>query len=85
MLVTLIGMSLLLVTGCGNDDERLLELSRESLRRQAEQNEQMARQSREVVEASRELVAADAATSAILPGLSTECRLRGRNATAETC
>ena len=50
----------MLVTGCGNDDERLLELSRESLRRQAEQNEQMARQSQEVVEASRELVAADA-------------------------
>ena len=60
MLVTLIGASLVLVTGCGNDDERLLELSRESLRRQAEQNEQMSRQSQEVVEASRELVAADA-------------------------
>lgn len=60
MLATLIGMGLLLVTGCGNDDERLLELSRESLRRQAEQNAQMARQSEQITEASRELVAADA-------------------------
>ena len=39
-LILMTAAVLLALAGCGNEDERLLELSRESLRRQAEQNEQ---------------------------------------------
>jgi hypothetical protein len=47
--------------GCSSPaDERVLEISQQSLARQAEQNQQMARQSQEVAEAARQLVEADA-------------------------
>jgi hypothetical protein len=59
---------LALLTGCDDggtptappSDERLLQLSQQSLERQAEQSSQIARQSQAVIEASSELVEADA-------------------------
>ena len=50
----------LLIAGCSSSDARLVELSRESLERQAEQNTQTARQSEQTAEAARRLVEADA-------------------------
>ena len=50
----------LLANSCANRDERLLELSQESLERQAQQNDHIAAQSQETAEASRQLVEADA-------------------------
>ena len=50
----------LLASGCPSPDERLLELSQESLERQATQNDHIASQSQETAEASRQLVEADA-------------------------
>ncbi|GAG33437.1 unnamed protein product [marine sediment metagenome] len=52
--------ALLFVTGCSTGDERLVELSRESVARQAEQNRLIARQSTEIAAAAHELVEADA-------------------------
>ena len=51
---------LILAAGCSSNDERLVALSRESLARQAEQNQAMARQSQEIAQAARLLVEADA-------------------------
>jgi hypothetical protein len=48
------------VIGCSSSDERYVELSQQSVARQAEQNRQMAQQSQQVAEATHELVRADA-------------------------
>ncbi len=45
--------------GCGGADRRVVEVSRESLNRQAEQNAQMARQSQAVTETTHELIKAE--------------------------
>ncbi len=46
--------------GC-DSDQRVVEISRESLNRQAEQNAQMARQSQAVIETTHELIKAESA------------------------
>jgi hypothetical protein len=51
--------AVMLFTGC-DDDQRLVELSKEAADRQAEQNHAMARQSQQTAEATKELMAADA-------------------------
>jgi hypothetical protein len=48
----------IIIVGC-DDDKRLVELSRESLNRQAEQNQEMARQSQTVAEATKQLIQAE--------------------------
>jgi hypothetical protein len=48
------------VIGCSSSDDRYVELSQQSVARQAEQNRQMAQQSQRVAEATHELVQADA-------------------------
>lgn len=58
--LTSIALMLMSVVGCKPSDERLIELSQQSLARQAEQNDALARQSELVAEASKELVQADA-------------------------
>ena len=52
------------VIGCSSSDERYVELSQQSVARQAEQNHEIAQQSQKVAEATHELVQADA-----VPGL----------------
>ena len=49
-----------LVGGCSPPDTRLVEVSRQSMERQAEQNREIAQQSRQVVQASGEMVQAEA-------------------------
>ncbi len=51
---------LMSVIGCSTSDDRLVELSEEAMKRQAEQNRQIAQQSQQVAEAAHELVQADA-------------------------
>jgi hypothetical protein len=46
--------------GCVSEDERLVQLSKQSVDRQAEQNTQIAKQSQHVAEATKSLVKADA-------------------------
>jgi hypothetical protein len=46
--------------GCSTQDDRYVELSQQSVARQAEQNQQVTRQSQQVAEAAHELVQADA-------------------------
>lgn len=46
------------IPGCDEEDPRVVQVARESLARQAEQNLQMARQSEHVAKASQQLVAA---------------------------
>jgi hypothetical protein len=48
------------LSGCSRSDERLIEMSQQSLGRQAEQNRQMAEQNQQIAEATRRLVEADA-------------------------
>ena len=48
------------VTGCSTSDDRYVELSQQSVARQAEQNQQIAQQSQQIAEAAHELVQADA-------------------------
>lgn len=50
----------LLANSCADPDHRLVELSQESLERQAQQNDQIASQAQETAEASRQMVEADA-------------------------
>lgn len=57
---------LLWIPGCDSQDARLLEISRDSLDRQAEQNRQIAQQSQHLAEANRSLIEADAKTRANL-------------------
>ena len=52
-------ISLAILLGC-DEDKRLVALSRESLHRQAEQNQQMAEQTQTVAEATKQLVEAEA-------------------------
>ena len=59
-------LAVVCVIGCSSPDERYVELSRESVARQAEQNQQIARQSQQVAEAAHELVQADARARAEL-------------------
>jgi len=54
------------VIGCSSSDDRYVELSQQSVTRQAEQNRQMAQQSQQVAEATHELVQADARARAEL-------------------
>lgn len=57
---TVIMAMLIAASGCSSSDDRLVELSKQSLARQAEQNDALARQSELVAEASKQLVQADA-------------------------
>jgi hypothetical protein len=50
----------LIVVGCSSDDQRLVDLSRESLDRQAEQNRLVATNNQQVIDATKKLVEADA-------------------------
>jgi hypothetical protein len=50
----------LIVIGCSSDNERLVELSRQSAERQAEQNRLVETNNRQVLEATDKLVEADA-------------------------
>jgi hypothetical protein len=54
------------VIGCSSSDERYVELSQQSVARQAEQNHEIAQQSQKVAEATHELVQADARARAEL-------------------
>jgi hypothetical protein len=49
-----------IVAGCRSDDQRLLDLSRQSLDRQAEQNKLVENNNRQVIDATKKLVEADA-------------------------
>src|ERR1700719_3348763 len=51
---------LLILVGCSSDDQRLGDLSRQSLDRQAEQNRLVATNNRQVIDATNKLVEADA-------------------------
>jgi hypothetical protein len=66
-------MSLLLlvtlVCGCSPPDERLVEVSRQSMERQAEQNQEIAQQSRQIAQASGEMVQAEAKARQDIIGL----------------
>src|ERR1700722_11758934 len=53
-------ISLMIVAGCSSDDQRLVDLSRQSLDRQAEQNRLVATNNQQVSEATNKLVEADA-------------------------
>ena len=57
---------LALALGCSTADDRLRELSEQSVARQADQNKAIARQSQQVAEAAHELVQADARARADL-------------------
>ena len=46
--------------GCGRSDQRLVDLSQENAKRQAEQNRAMAAQSQEIANAAHKLIEADA-------------------------
>jgi len=73
--VCLTGILLLMsrTVGCSSSaDERLVHLSQESVKRQAEQNQTIAKQSREIAQASRELVEADAKARREIVQLQTE-------------
>jgi VIT1/CCC1 family predicted Fe2+/Mn2+ transporter len=54
----------LIAIGCSSGDERLVELSRESTNRQAEQNRLVENNNRQVLEATNRLVEADAKSRA---------------------
>lgn len=49
-----------LAVGCGTNDRRLVDLSREASQRQAEQNREIAHQNRQIAETTKRLVEADA-------------------------
>jgi hypothetical protein len=53
-------LPLLIVVGCSSDDQRLVDLSRQSLDRQAEQNRLVETNNRQVLDATQKLVEADA-------------------------
>jgi hypothetical protein len=53
-------LPVLIVVGCSSDDERLVDLSRHSLDRQAEQNRLVATNNQQVIDATKKLVEADA-------------------------
>ena len=53
-------LQLLITAGCSSNDERLVDLSRQSLDRQAEQNRLVEANNRQVIDASQKLVEAEA-------------------------
>jgi hypothetical protein len=53
-------MLVLIAVGCSSDDERLVDLSRQSLDRQTEQNRLVEANNRQVIDATQRLVEADA-------------------------
>jgi hypothetical protein len=53
---------LLAVAGCSGSDERLVEVSQQSVERQAEQNQTIADQSRQITEATKQFVESNAET-----------------------
>jgi VIT1/CCC1 family predicted Fe2+/Mn2+ transporter len=57
---TVLAVISLIAIGCSSGDERLVELSRQSDERQAEQNRVVANNDRQVLEATHKLVEADA-------------------------
>ena len=63
---------ILMTMGCSDNDERLVEYSRESLDRQADQNRVVAEQSNRVTDATQALVEADAAARKELAELQRE-------------
>lgn len=62
----------LTLTSCESQDERLVEMARESSRRQAEQNQQMARLTEQVAETSQRLVEEDAKARTEMVGVHRE-------------
>jgi hypothetical protein len=50
----------LILVGCSSDDQRLIDLSRQSVDRQAEQNRLVANNNQQVIDATKRLVEADA-------------------------
>jgi hypothetical protein len=50
----------LIVVGCSSDDQRLVDLSRQSLDRQAEQNRLVETNNQQVINATNKIVEADA-------------------------
>jgi hypothetical protein len=50
----------LILVGCSSDDQRLIDLSRQSVDRQAEQNRLVASNNQQVIDATKKLVEADA-------------------------
>jgi hypothetical protein len=57
---TMLTLIVLIAIGCSSGDDRLVELSRESAERQAEQNRLVETNNRQVLEATNKLVEADA-------------------------
>ena len=53
------GMIAVLLTGCGNDDERLVNIAAQSNRQQAEQNQAMARVTQEAAEGTKKVIEAE--------------------------
>lgn len=54
-------LGIIVLSGCSHSDERLVRLSQDQLKRQADQNRQVARQSELVAQTARQVVEADAA------------------------
>ena len=53
-------LMIVLLTGCEEEDERLTEMARESVRQQAKQNEEMSKLNREIAAGSKRLIESDA-------------------------
>lgn len=65
-------LAMTLMAGCDSRDERLQQLTRESLNRQAEQNRQIGLQSQQVAEATKQLIDAHAKGREELIGIQKE-------------
>ena len=57
--VLLIGILIVSIAGCDNDDDRVAQVAQESAERQAQQNQEMSKLNREVATGTRRLVEAD--------------------------
>lgn len=55
----LILLSIVLLSGCRSESERVADIATQAMREQASQNEEMARLNREIADAARHLVEAD--------------------------
>lgn len=60
LLTWLVLIAFLIIAGCSSDNDRLADLSRQSLDRQAEQNRLVEANNRQVIDASQKLVEAEA-------------------------
>ncbi len=60
LLTWLVLIAIPIIAGCSSDNERLADLSRQSLDRQAEQNRLVEANNRQVIDASQKLVEAEA-------------------------